>query len=153
MYIRQWESSIRAGAFRALDWSRHLTREEILVTVYEELKTLSDVIGGAYPGLAVDLGMSLPYFTKRLEDGSFYRYLTDEDKLTILGKAQEDTGYIGGVVQEIFEARRWYRSELRATGEVAAGDMSIRLHDTRQRIKRCVDSLASYLRRQGIKID
>ena len=153
MYIREGESSVKAGSLRALECSRHLSREEILVTLYEELKTLSDVIGGMFPGLAVDLGMSLPYLMKRLEDGSFYRLLTAEDKLIILGKAQGDTGYTGGVLQEVFEARRRYRSELGSTQGIAMGDMPIRLYDTQQRIKGSVGSFAGYLRRQGIKID
>ena len=152
LYLRQGESSIRADSFRALEWSRDVTREEILKTCYLELKTLSRVVTEMYAGMAMGLGLTLPYLTKRLEDGTFYRYLTEEDIIFILGRARDSSGYEGGIVRSVFETRHELdvtrRQGMNRGEEYRETDDVLRA--AREDIPRSADSFKRYLEDQGI---
>ena len=154
LYLRHADSTELANSFHALAWSRDLTREEILRTCYLELKTLSRVVTEMFAGMAMGLGLNLPYMTKRLEDGTFYRYLTDEDITFILGRVR-GSGYEGGIVRWVFETRQKLEimrrqgmnrgEEYRETDDV--------LRSAREDIPRSAESFKRYLEDHGIAAD
>jgi len=154
-YYRQGESSRRANSFEALEWNRRIVREDMLRTCYLELKTLAKVVGENYPGLALGLGLRLPYMMRRLEDGSFYQAMTDEDLLFILGEAT-GSGYRGGVVRAVFEMRYRLEQQLQRSGmdTVAAFEESRNiLRNAAETLSNCADSFRNYLGRQGIVVE
>ena len=154
LYLRHGESSVKADAFKALEWGRKLTREEILRTCYLELKTLSRTVGEMNVGLAVGLGLTLPYLSSRLEDGTFYRMLTDEDTMFMLGRSK-GSGYEGGILQHLFEGRHRLQQILeRGMHSVTQYDESKRILGTASELLlRSVESFRNYVLRQGIAVD
>jgi len=154
LYLRQGESSVKADAFKALEWNRKLTREEILRTCYMELKTLSRTVGEMSVGLSVGLGLSLPYFSSRLEDGTFYRLLTDEDTMFLLGQSK-GSGYQGGVLQDLFETRHQLQQILERGMHTRTQYDESRtiLGNASETLSRRVESFRNYLLRQGIAVD
>ncbi len=154
LYLREGESSVKANSFRALEWSRNLTREQILRTCSLELKTLSRTVGEMNVGLSADLGLTLPYLSSRLEDGTFYRYLTDEDAIFILGRSKGG-GYEGGVVQDLFEARHRVQQVLSRDIVSAASYEEVRniLRNANEQLSHRAESFRNYLKRQNIAVD
>ena len=155
LYLRHGESSIRANSFSALEWGRNLTREEILRTCYLELKVLSRLVSEMFAGMAIGLGLTLPYLTKRLEDGTFYQYLTDEDIIFILGRARGGGGYEGGIVRWVFETRRnleVMRRQGMDRGEEYRETDDI-LRTARESMPKSADSFKRYLEDYGIAAD
>ena len=154
LYVRQGESSIRANSFSALAWNRGLNRQEILRTCYLEMKTLSRAVGEASPGIAVGLALSLPYFTKRLEDGTIYRYLTDDDLVFLIGRAHGN-GYEGGNVRDVFETR--HKLDMMQRQGMNRGEEYRELDDilrsAHEDMTRRADDLKGYLKSQGIATD
>ncbi len=149
LYIREGESSIKATGVRALEWSRRTAREDLLRTCYLELRSLSKVIaGGMQIGIAMDLGLSVPYLTKRLEDGSIYRFLNEADQLQLLGENKGNVGYTGGAVHDIFQARY----QIRRMHERHQTDDEVRevLDRLREYVESRVQSFGRYLDSQGI---
>lgn len=154
LYLREGESSVKADGFKALEWSRKLTREEILRTCYLELKTLSRTVGEMNVGLSVGLGLTLPYLSSRLEDGTFYRMLSDEDTMFMLRRSK-GSGYEGGILQDLFEVRHRLQQIIeRGMHTITQSDESKRiLGDASERLSRSVESFRNYLLRQGIPVD
>ncbi len=80
-----------------------MTREAILRTCYLEFKTLArriepDIRLRWDLGLPVpSFGSALPYLIRRMEDGSFYTYLTEEDRVMLLGEKKQG-GYSPGLL-------------------------------------------------------
>jgi hypothetical protein len=155
LFIRQGESSVKANSFKAIEWQRNVSREEVLRNCYLELRTLSRTIGGINLGLAVNLGLTVPYLTKRLEDGTLYKLLTDDDLLFLLGRAQGQNSYTGGIYQDLYEARYEITKEMNMG--MARHETDDAIHEILQRagesLRSRTESLRSYLERNGIAAD
>ncbi len=155
LFIRQGGSSVKANSFKALEWQRKVTREDLLRNCYLELKTLSRTVGGMHLGLAANLGLTVPYLTNRLQDGTIYKLLTDEDLLFLLGRARGRSGYEGGIYQDLFEARYEITKEMNMGMERHEVDQSIEeiLDRAGESLRNRAESLLYYLHRNGISAD
>lgn len=109
LYIRQGESSMPADAFKSLSWNKEINRENILRTLYLEFRTLGRRMSSDHKEIFLGMGLTLPYLQKILEDGTIYRYLTDEDLKFLLGEHLSSGGFSGAIYSEIFRLK--YRIE------------------------------------------
>ncbi len=155
LFVRRGDSSVRANSFSALDWSRSVAREEILRTCYLEVRTLSRTIGGMYIGLATHLGLTVPYLTKRLEDGTLYKYLSEEDLLHLLGRAEGDTRFSGGMYQELFQAKYRIERILNLNKDNYQVDNEVRevLLRAEETLRSRAESFRKYLDQGGIAVE
>ena|SRR2546426_1940360 len=155
LFIRRGGSSVKANSFKALEWQRKVTREDLLRNCYLELKTLSRTVGGTYLGLAANLGLTVPYLTNRLQDGTIYQLLTDEDLLFLLGRARGRSGYEGGIYQDLFEARYEIAKEMNMGMARHEVDQSLEeiLDRAGESLRNRAESLRNYLQRNGISAD
>lgn len=155
LFLRRGESTERANSFKAIEWQRNVSREDVLRNLYLELRTLSRTIGGGYLGLAVNLGLTVPYLTRRLEDGTLYKCLSDDDLLFLLGKAQGNSRYEGGIYQDLFEARYEIAKEMSMGMARHEVDDSVDEILTRasESLRSRTETLRRYLNRNGIVAD
>jgi hypothetical protein len=155
LYIRQGGNSVRANGFKAMEWLRNMTREELLRNLYLELKTLSRTIGGMSIGIGINFGLAVPYLTNRLEDGTLYRLLNEDDLLFLFGRTRGLSGYEGGIYQDLYQARYEIAKEM---------NLGLARHEVDQEIEELLDrageglrsraeSLRDYLNRNGITAD
>jgi hypothetical protein len=105
LYIRQGESSLPADSHDALFWDRETNREVILRTCFIEFRTLYRRISSSFPQYLLGFGFGFPYLEKRMEDGTFYQYLTKQDLFTLLGESATSSGYHPGIYSELFELK------------------------------------------------
>lgn len=155
LYLRQGSSSMSANGFRAMEWQRQVTREEVLRNLYLELKTLSRTIGVINIGIGINLGLTVPYLTARLEDGTLYRLLTDKDLLFLFGRARGSSGYEGGIYRDLYQAR--YEIEKEMNLGLARHEVDREIEETLGRagegIRSRAESLRNYLNQNGIAAD
>jgi Putative DNA-binding domain len=107
LYLRSGSSSVKAAAFRALEWSRESSRERLLLGIYREFQTMVKQVRIAYGydiRLAAGIHPRLPLLVRALQDGSFYELLSDEDIRALLGqRTASQSGDTGGFLSNYLE--------------------------------------------------
>jgi hypothetical protein len=131
LFLRSGSSSESAAGVKALAWNRLASRERLLSGIYTEFRTMVHQVRIAH-GYNVRTGAGLParlpLLVRSMEDGSFYRLLSESDIGELLGRRSTSrTGDTQGYLSRFLELE----DVVRTTREGAVG----RFHtaDTAQR--------------------
>lgn len=85
LYVREGESTKHKNSFEALTWNRMASREKILRNCYVEFVTIVQRLINVIPQGSLGMGIKFPFLEKCMEDGTFYRDLTNKDRAILLG--------------------------------------------------------------------
>jgi len=100
LFLRSGGSSVRASSFEALEWSREVARERLLLGIFREFETMVRQVRIAHGyQMRVSAGIQprLPLLVRSLQNGSFYELLSDDDIRALLGRrTTTGTGDSGG---------------------------------------------------------
>jgi hypothetical protein len=89
IWAREGSSTVKLTGFSALRWSREASRERLLLGIYLEFRTMVRQIRISVNydlRLGTGIWPRLPYLVRSLEDGSFYRLLSESDISKLLGR-------------------------------------------------------------------
>jgi hypothetical protein len=125
LYLRSGGSSIRAGGFDAMEWSREVSRERLLLGIFREFETMVRQVRIAVGyDIRVTAGIQprLPFLVRSLQDGSFYELLSDDDIKSLLGRrTTSQSGDTGGFLSRFLELEdQVWRVRERQSHNVAA---------------------------------
>lgn len=155
LHVRNGSESARLSGFEALEWYRSRRRAEVLRTIYEELKLMSErfVPFNLFPPT---LSPPLPYFMEMARSGELYRYLEPEDLLVLLGGPSGNSRR-QGFLEPLLD---FLRKAEAVAAEVGPGRLTT-LEDTPRGLdfanfgsglKSAVTQLRNYLVRVGIQV-
>jgi len=157
---RRGDETLEADPGKVIDWFRATRREEILVTVYRELKALSRRIRrwNYFPDLP---DPALPYLASCMADGTLYRFLSDDDLLAIIGgtrDAQEGPapGFVHTYLSTVRQAVAFYDraglnpSAINLEQAQQAMETGLSLGDYQTELDNRVKEFRDWLLRQGI---
>ena len=108
---RSGSDSLGLDSRRSIERYLNWRRGEILRSCYRELKQYLPQISLHRP-LPSGLPERLPFISRAAEDGSLYRFLTEEDLTFLFGAGVTNGGRSGGVVDLYYEVTGWTRERL-----------------------------------------
>jgi hypothetical protein len=105
LYLRRRDQSVPASGFEALGWNREVNREYILRTCFKEFRSVVNHVDFNFPQALIGRGWELPFLGRRLEDGSIYNFLLEQDMEVLFGKRQPGGAISRGVISRFFSIR------------------------------------------------
>jgi hypothetical protein len=112
---RRGDETLEADAGKVIEWYRLARREELLVSIYRELKAYSMRIR-PWTYLPEFPAPSLPFLAARMADGSLYTLLSDDDLIAVIG-GRKDTkdgvnpGFVHGYLSLVRQVTQFYVRE------------------------------------------
>jgi len=107
LYLRSGGSSVRAGGFEAMEWSREASRERLLLGIFHEFETMVQQVRIAVGyEIRVTAGIQprLPFLVRALQDGSFYELLPHDDIKALMGqRTTSRSGDTGGFLSRFLD--------------------------------------------------
>jgi hypothetical protein len=155
--LRSSSDTIVMDGRGSVQWYRERRRGEILLGLLEEVRTYSLQIGRMRP-LPDGLPYPLPYLDSVSRSGEFYRVLTTEDRVAVVGggvEAGRRTGAVDVYYKVIDRVNHVLSTGYQLSRNTTVGELpgyGIEFSNLDEDLKRSVRDLREYVKKQGFKV-